>query len=266
MKVNKLLTVFKFAVSFIIIYLIIKNINITELKQILVNIDLFFLVISISFSITALIFISSRWHLLLKQLFITHALQHIIKVTYIGYFVGQVMPTSVGGDLVRGYLVWDKTKMTKIIISLVTDRVLSLFVIILFISLFSIPLIEEFIQLSSLIEEYSIYFIILVMFTVFILSKYRNHIHQLIRKIIIFRFKDFIKIINVTILGHLAMIASAYFLSIALGIDSNFLIWVTVIPVVVLFTALPISINGWGIRDIFMIIFLGISAFQMWKL
>jgi uncharacterized membrane protein YbhN (UPF0104 family) len=55
------------------------------------------------------------------------------------------------------------------------------------------------------------------------------------------------------ILGHILMILSAYFLSLAFGINSLFWMWLLIMPVVILATAIPISINGWGVREFAMI-------------
>jgi hypothetical protein len=46
---------------------------------------------------------------------------------------------------------------------------------------------------------------------------------------------------------------SAFFLSLAIGIDSSLWMWGLVMPIVILVTAIPVSINGWGIREFAMI-------------
>jgi hypothetical protein len=60
------------------------------------------------------------------------------------------------------------------------------------------------------------------------------------------------------ILGHALMILSAYFLSLAFGINSFFWTWLLIMPIVILVTALPISINGWGVREFAMIYLWGL--------
>jgi uncharacterized protein (TIRG00374 family) len=80
------------------------------------------------------IFLASfRWRLLLKDHVDTFSILKIFKLSCMGLFFNFAMPGGVGGDLVKGYhlVSENKSKTTKTIISVLMDRLLGLYCMIL---------------------------------------------------------------------------------------------------------------------------------------
>jgi uncharacterized membrane protein YbhN (UPF0104 family) len=60
--------------------------------------------------------------------------------------------------------------------------------------------------------------------------------------------------------ANLLLVGAACALAYGAGVDVGFLTWLVVMPVVLLVTALPISIGGWGTREIAMVYMLGLFS------
>ena len=60
--------------------------------------------------------------------------------------------------------------------------------------------------------------------------------------------------------SNLLLVAAAFALAYGAGIDVGFVTWLVVMSVVLLVSALPISVGGWGTREIAMVYMLGLFA------
>jgi len=60
------------------------------------------------------------------------------------------------------------------------------------------------------------------------------------------------------VVSNMLMVVAVYFLGHGIGIGMSFSDWLVAIPIVLLVTALPISIGGWGTRELAMIYMLGL--------
>jgi uncharacterized membrane protein YbhN (UPF0104 family) len=60
--------------------------------------------------------------------------------------------------------------------------------------------------------------------------------------------------------SNLLLVGAGFVLAYGAGIDVDFVTWLVVMSVVLLVSALPISIGGWGTREIAMVYMLGLFA------
>ncbi|WP_185961420.1 lysylphosphatidylglycerol synthase transmembrane domain-containing protein [Telmatospirillum sp. J64-1] len=70
------------------------------------------------------------------------------------------------------------------------------------------------------------------------------NLYQLFR-----RTRSFIAQFGLSIVTHVFSILAVWFIALAVGIDQAFILFLTLIPLVMLFMALPISLAGWGVRE-----------------
>ena len=90
-------------VSFALIFYVFYKAGLTELIETLKCVDFFFL--GLAFAITpVLIFLSSwKWQILLSAQGIKVSLSRLFALYLVGIFFNNVMPSSVGGDIIRAY-------------------------------------------------------------------------------------------------------------------------------------------------------------------
>ncbi len=259
-----------FTITFL--YLIFKQINIDDLKKILVGLNIYIFFFTSAMLVIQIFLSAIRLALILKIFDEKLKTSNILKLTYEGMFFNQVLPTSIGGDTIK---IWRlnkyKVKLNKSIFYIITDRVIG------FISL----LIIFFISLNFLLDEvsdqlnikkfYSYNEIILILISLLILFFfiYQKKIIEIKNKIIIqlrkLIDKKIFLVIFLSFMIHFLTFLSFYFLSLALSVNINLSVFFVIIPLVLTLTLLPISLAGWGLREsilIYSLSFYDISSEQ----
>ncbi|MCM8803843.1 MAG: flippase-like domain-containing protein, partial [Candidatus Omnitrophica bacterium] len=102
MKKNILFTSLRVFVSIFFIYLILRKINFKEIFEVIKNVDLFFLLSAYILILLINIPLALRFKYILEIYFkkpISNLF--IFKLTMIGQFFNNFLPTSAGGDLVK---------------------------------------------------------------------------------------------------------------------------------------------------------------------
>jgi len=123
-KKNLLVNLIKIFVSGIFLFLVIKKIDFSLLKETLKNSEIFILFFSFLFLIGVSVLLALRWYLILKiYLKEKNSLFYIWKLTMVGLFFNMLLPTSAGGDAVKiYYLVKEEEKKLLSGISVIIDR------------------------------------------------------------------------------------------------------------------------------------------------
>ncbi|MGC8977049.1 MAG: lysylphosphatidylglycerol synthase transmembrane domain-containing protein [Candidatus Ratteibacteria bacterium] len=124
MKKNIFFTILRSFISIFFIYLILRKINLKELCEVIKNVNLFFL-----FSAYFMIFLiniplSLRFKYIIEIFFKKPVSNFFIwKITMIGQFFNNFLPTSAGGDIVKiFYIVKEQEKKFLSGISILIDR------------------------------------------------------------------------------------------------------------------------------------------------
>ena len=100
---NKVLLIAKIIVSIVLMIFIFNNINLKETANYLNQFNLWYFLLAL-FVLSAQTFIATvRWSRVLKPLKINVKLSSLLKYLWIGLFFNQVLPSSVGGDALKGY-------------------------------------------------------------------------------------------------------------------------------------------------------------------
>ncbi len=90
-------------VSIVFIYIILQKLDWYELGQVIVNTDVFFLLISFLLSPVMVLVSVWKWHVLLKAPNLSVPFRRLFALYYVGYMFNHILPTSVGGDVVVSY-------------------------------------------------------------------------------------------------------------------------------------------------------------------
>lgn len=94
---------FRLLISISLLYLLFRKADLGELWQIIKNADLFYMTISVLLT-PLLIYLSSwKWQVILRAQDIAVSGWRLFWLYVVGYFFNTVLPTNVGGDVVRAY-------------------------------------------------------------------------------------------------------------------------------------------------------------------
>jgi len=261
---NRLIVAAKITISACVIFTVGKRFEVNQLISSLQQANILLLIIGTIFAMLAVPVVGNRWRLLAGMLSLKISTAVATRATFAGLFVGQVLPGGIGTDVVRGWMVWNMGLRNQLVIaSLVADRIASLFAVALMIFA-SMPMLIHFLPQGIVYWSQWIAVVLTVIilicyfsFRELHLGKVGKTISRILRKVSVEGINISMRVIfyslGFAVLGHVLMIFSAYFLSLAIGIKSSFWMWLLIMPVVILVTAIPISINGWGVREFAMI-------------
>jgi len=200
-----------------------------------------------------------RWWLLLRRLGV-EALS--LGCTYASVFVGQATPGAIGADAVRGWLCYGRgVALRTIIMSLVTDRLLAL------VGLVGVSFVVWYWQfdaagrsvgwqiaiLAAIVAAGAAFVLWLMPALTESLAKRWALLRKLHELVAIFRFTALSRAgaaglllsCVVVALTVNAVVVFAHGFGVALSPSVAYL----VVPIAILFSSLPISIGGWGVRE-----------------
>jgi uncharacterized protein (TIRG00374 family) len=191
----------------------------------------------------------------------------IIRLTFVGQFFNQTLPSAIGGDAVRAWMAAREGLPTgKAVSGVVADRVVGL-VVLLLISAATLPLfvarVPETLVRAGVFATVLGSLFVLALFCIFakpVAVRLRDirfarpfaNLALDLRHVLIGSRQSPL-IVGLAILVHLLVIASAYFLAVGLGLTITYIDCMVMFPLVVLLTMLPISIAGWGVREAAMV-------------
>ena len=231
------------------------------------------LVISFVLLIVALVFSSLRWVLISRMVGVRLGRTSAFAVVMIGHFFNQLLPTSFGGDAVRGWWLCRQGLSVKdSFASVFLDRVFGLLALLCLVVM-GLPLLSQ--RIDNIIPLYICFAIVIGLFAGaflffriqttsafgagnFLPQFMRTRSHWLERSIeqaVIYRANLSAKpmkssaafILSLAI--HFLALYTIAVISDSLGSPLSMLDALLIVPTVLFLTALPISIGGWGVRE-----------------
>lgn len=250
----------KLFVTIIIFITLTFYVDYKSLGEIISKANPIFLIFAIVFQFLSTLLASYRWYFIMGIIGFKLNFGFYFRSYFKGSFFNQLLPSNIGGDAVRvinlkdtGYSLKDATYGVLI------DRVLgikALLILNIISNLLSPELLPDsiyrLINIICISGIASILFLILFHKSSFLsslpvirlLSELSLKFYTIFRET-----KNFIKQMLYSILVHIFSILSLYMISIAVGLNIDFWTFLVIIPVVILFMVLPISLAGWGIRE-----------------
>ncbi|MBN2467295.1 MAG: flippase-like domain-containing protein, partial [Deltaproteobacteria bacterium] len=205
-----------------------------------------------------------RWQVILRSMKETEPLVSLTRLVFIGIFCSLFFPTAVGGDIVRGFLLYRRgARPSSAVTSVLVDRFLGVSAVAL-LALASLFFAHD-ITLSPSTHHAIILFpvvcvsVAVILFTstnqsVFANSRFSflGKFHSL-RKVLSEQFhagkKLFIMAFFLSVGLYFIAITAIYLLSRSLECSTPFSVFAILLPIVWLLSTLPISIGGHGVRE-----------------
>jgi len=256
---------FKIVFGLLVLFLFYNSIDFEKFKTISTRIDYIDLILIGLFVIIRNIVSTLRLKVLMyKQ--DTLKFKTIISHYFIGSFYNNFLPTSLGGDAVR-ILLMTKEKLTKTytILLVTTERTIGFYalLIIAFISLFFWETPEGWFEVISL-SLLGFTTVIGILYFIKLKSKNKilSQIYEFIRLIKAYPGIIILSLL-LSILFQLISIFISFYIAKVIGAPGNLWHYMTIVPMVWVFTMLPISFGGVGLREIsfaYLLSFIAVTA------
>ncbi|MCJ7832763.1 MAG: flippase-like domain-containing protein [Deltaproteobacteria bacterium] len=281
MKSNLKSYFWKLLVSLLLILFLLRFVNQKEMAELLKNIRWPYLIGYFALNFFDRLIMAYKWKILLDAKKIPCSWEKLIMVYFKGTFLGNLFPTSLGGDAVRAYELSRNTKTgIDVISSIIMERFLG-FLSSAVMAIMVIPLLFFFVPdfprillwFLLIFLSAGVLFLVLLMrgggpsglkrflaklpwadkisriTSSFVL--YRNH-PKALGKFFLWSFGE-----------QLLPILTIFFLVLTLGFSVPFHYLVPIIPIAQFFARIPVSLSGFGIQEgifITLFSFLGVST------
>jgi glycosyltransferase 2 family protein len=200
------------------------------------------------------VLVAVRWRLVAAWLGVAISTSLAVRALFLGFLGAQVLPSAIGGDFVRGWLLARHgARVSRVVASLVADRLVGVFGVCLLL-LLTTPVVR---QLPPPYDSILAPAAVLASGTVLAAFLLLNRAAL--------RAGALLVAVALALVIHALNVAVAVLAAKAYGIDPAFDLWLAVIPLAVLAAAIPISINGWGVREAAIVMLaapLGVPAAQ----
>lgn len=258
----------RIGISIAILLFLFKQVDEKELVGFIRNSDkgllwLAFIIFCLSYALCFM-----RWRMLLIAAGIHLSLKRVVISFCGGIFFNLVLPSTIGGDMIRSIDLAAHTKRPREVVATVLLDRLSGYVGLVALTVISLALgwklvNEPTVLLSVAVIITILAVILVVLFNQFVYNKInkflskssKSRIKEIIRnlhhEIYIFRNRKKTIVYNLLISFMVQTLTplSFYFIAMALGIKINIMYFFVFLPIISAITMLPISIGGLGLRD-----------------
>ena len=273
-KIKKYLQI---AISIVLLAVLVSWINIDQFLSSLQKTDYWYIGFAIVLMPVDRLLMAYKWNLLLKEKNIQIKLLEAFRIYYISNFLGVFLPPTIGTDIVRAtYVAKQKFSIPDVIASILVERLLGFLSLFIF-GIYSIIIIITTID-SLYISPLDILLISIlatILFTLAFIFSFNSIISNIINYFIgLFKHKKYISKFSVKIqslvnsyqsyksrkitlilfflLTLLEIFMAAlvnYLIAVGLHADVSLIYFTAFIPLLMIVTRLPISLDGFGIKE-----------------
>jgi hypothetical protein len=265
---KKIFLVLKILISFSLLTYLLLKIEWGKSLQTIQNANIYWLGIALVYAVVDIILLTYKWNLLLKIQKIIISFWRLFAINMIGGFWGLFLPSSLSGDVVRGYYLFkDSSDKAISVTSLIVDRLIALIALFIFVDialLFSGNILKDFHLGYYIISFFVLLAIGLVVFNT---EKFLNLLKKLdsrlennkvvkkaikLRKALI-EYKKYPIVLSISFLIAMVIQLSRVLWYIvianAFGIHIPLMYYFIFCPLLVVILMIPVSIGGIGVRE-----------------
>lgn len=246
------LLVLKLTISSTLLFIVLSKAGMGRVFSILKEVSVSAFIGATLLRIFALFISTLRWRLLLPRVL---GVRKLFSLYMIGSFFSTLLPGLIGGDAVKAFYFYQVTgKGSLTLASIFMDRYLG-FVMLLMICLIAFPF--GYTYLEGLRIEWMPPLIVLVFIIasllifglrlgkrIKMLSEFYDYFHFYRGQKVIIG-----KALFISVFVQLSGILAVYILALGIGEHISFLACLLFLPLIIMFTSLPISISGIGVRE-----------------
>lgn len=265
---RSLMLLAKAAVSILLLYLSLRSVNLTALGERLSRLHIGWIAVSLAILAAQLFLLAVRWRIIAQGCGLTPRYATILRVSFIGTFFNQVLPSTVGGDAARIYMLARETGgWAGATYSVLIDRVAGIFALTLIVFLclpWTLTLVQDPVARIVLVL---IGFGAIGGALIFLaIGRIRwkplmhwaptRHLVEVSRTAarICGSWQTISVILLISFVVHFMTVLAAWSLVQSVSASANFELLLFMVPPVILIATVPISIAGWGVREGSMIV------------
>ncbi|MFA4851414.1 MAG: lysylphosphatidylglycerol synthase transmembrane domain-containing protein [Bacteroidales bacterium] len=251
--------VLRIGVSLFLLLLIFRTFSVAKLVTVMLSLDLWWVIFAMVVALLRNAVSALRWKTILDFQGLKISFQQTYRAYLESYTFSQFLPTSIGGDVRRGWVIRGQSySLGNAYSGLLFERIVGQFglAIIGFTGILGLPV--RALKILSLVSNvillllFGFFFVFLLMLPKLLevilirlaaADRAIDHLKRLINKILI------MKISLYSMAFQFLVVLGIWSMSRAANIPVPLLFYMGVIPVASLVSLLPISINGWGIRE-----------------
>lgn len=211
-----------------------------------------YLAAALVIAMVSIVLVALRWRLLARWLGLAMPALLAVRALFLGVFGAQLLPSALGTDLLRGWLVARQVQGAgRIAASVIGDRLVALFAVCLLFTLAN-PVPRQLPASYAALLGPGAVLATGAILLVFLLGCRQRP-----------RAAPLLGALGLALVVHALSVVIAALAARAYGVDASLRLWVSVVPLAVIASALPISINGWGVREATIVALaapLGVSA------
>jgi len=262
---NIFLVLLKITLTTTILLLIKEKMQLSEILLTLEKVSISGIAAASSILIISTLLTGCRWYYVVKSCGIDTTIRSAIFQIYKGCSISQIMPSNIGGDIYRILAIRKSVQQYSDATALVMlDRILGM-ISMLLCSIMMMPFFIDILISTNMGKIIIFLFMsaILLLLLSYCLNRFITKkipiLHQLMHfGTSLLRFKGISKIMFITLSITVLYVFSASILAKDIGITIDSKIFLLVIPLITILSAIPISFAGWGVREGLMVFFLGI--------
>lgn len=207
-----------------------------------------------------------RWWELLRAMAMRVGFGRLLQIVYVALFFNQVLPASLGADVIRVWLVRrDGCSLSKGVTSVFLDRLVMMLVLLMLVVLgyfvlrgsLAMPEANLFV-LVALFASLAI-FILLIALKTKLLAVVSRRLWNFIAvpvqnmRMFLVRPKALASVTLFSLASHANIFFTVFLLMLAFGARASFVEVAGLMPLVLVAATLPISLGGWGVRELAMV-------------
>jgi len=265
----------KILVSATLLIFVANNVDFSKIFELLKNFETSSILITIAVLVIQIFIANIRWMILLNVFNYRLTYIQLLQYFWIGIFFNQMLPSSIGGDAARIYYLRKSSGNIKsATLGVFLDRIFGIagLSFLAWSALFFLPsTLDDSIIQSGIIISFGVFGLVSVLFVLdylpFNLPNWKiirglNSLSLSARNAILSRNFGLVLII-LSISIHLLSVIVFIALSEGMMLNINWLDMLLIIPLIILFTLIPISFAGWGLREGAMIVGMGYLNVQL---
>jgi uncharacterized membrane protein YbhN (UPF0104 family) len=252
----------KAAVTLSLLAWLLHRIDLAPLLARLGSLDPLLTAAAVALMMAQLLLTGWRWAAIARMIGAPLTRETTVRLTLVGQFFNQTLPSAIGGDAVRAWLAQrEGMSLAKAVSGVFVDRVVALLLLVavggatLPAFYARVPAPEMRASITALVVATAAGVAVLVLAGPLLsrlLQRYRwtRALGALADDLrLVLTSPDGATIIAGAILVHLGVVTSVWLVARALAIGVSLLDCLVLVPPIVLVTTLPISIAGWGVRE-----------------
>jgi len=248
------------------------TVPIGQVWQLLQTVAFPWLLLALLVSVATQVVSAIRWMYIVNTLGGHLSFRSALEAHFVGLWFNQILPSGFGGDVVKAFSVKGQLGLSLSVRTVILDRISGFVLLLASIAVF-IPAYESLLQdrqftaVLAVLAFGGLGIIIVLAYSGQKIAqypkwpRYLTHVLSLLADLPKFRKGAALsRQLLTSLIVHISGIAIYLLLGEAIGISADFMTYVLVVPLVFLISLMPISLGGWGVREVSAVWLFGIAG------